>query len=154
MTIQDMVDEMNERGTFWWMVHTLNRLPIPDWLFLVMMIVAALTLVVGLLKVLDVMEEQRDQDFKARAARLGYMKADGRASGSNEDKALGYSTREMGELLELLDIFEGQVPEEERESARARLLATLEDAQLRREKLARQVERADEFLGILRERLS
>src|SRR5699024_11866338 len=40
------------------------------------------------------------------------------------------------ELLELLDIFEGQVPEEERESARARLLATLEDAQLRREKLA------------------
>src|SRR5699024_8455121 len=69
-------------------------------------------------------------------------------------KALGYSTREMGELLELLDIFEGQVPEEERESARARLLATLEDAQLRREKLARQVERADEFLGILRERLS
>lgn len=87
MTIQDMVDEMNERGTFWWMVHTLNRLPIPDWLFLVMMIVAALTLVVGLLKVLDVMEEQRDQDFKARAARLGYKKADGRASGSNEDTA-------------------------------------------------------------------
>ena len=87
MTIQDMVDEMNERGTFWWMVHTLTRLPIPDWLFLVMMIVAALTLVVGLLKVLDVMEEQRDQDFKARAARLGYMKADGRASGSNEDTA-------------------------------------------------------------------
>ena len=28
-----------------------------------------------------------DQDFKARAARLGYMKADGRASGSNEDTA-------------------------------------------------------------------
>src|SRR5699024_10271471 len=69
-------------------------------------------------------------------------------------KALGYSTREMGELLELLDIFEGQVPEEERESARARLLATLEDAQLRREKLARQVGRADEFLAILRERRS
>src|SRR5690625_6930617 len=39
-------------------------------------------------------------------------------------KALGYSTREMGELLELLDIFEGQVPEEERQSARAQLLAT------------------------------
>ena len=69
-------------------------------------------------------------------------------------KALGYSTTEMGELLELLDIVEGQAPEQEREAARARLLATLEDAQLRRGKLARDVERADEFLGILRDRLS
>lgn len=87
MTIQDVVDDMNERGTFWWMVHTLNRLPIPDWAFLAMMIVAAMTLVVGLLKLLAVMEEQRGRDFKARAARLGYMKADGRASGCTEDTA-------------------------------------------------------------------
>src|SRR5690625_2189392 len=69
-------------------------------------------------------------------------------------EALGYSTRERGGRLERLDIFEGQGPEGERESARARRRATLEGAQLRREKLARQVERADEFLGTLGERLS
>lgn len=69
-------------------------------------------------------------------------------------KALGYSTAEMGELLELLDILEGQVPEQQRQAARTELLSTLEDAHARREKLARQVERADEFLGILRDRLA
>lgn len=69
-------------------------------------------------------------------------------------KALGYSTTEMGELLELLDTLEGRAPDQERDYARARLQATLEDARIRREKLARQVERADEFLGILRDRLA
>lgn len=69
-------------------------------------------------------------------------------------KALGYSTSEMGELLELLDILEGQEPAQQRQAARSQLLATLEDARARREKLARQVERADEFLGILRDRLT
>lgn len=68
-------------------------------------------------------------------------------------KALGYSTTEMGELLELLDTLEGRAPDQERDYARARLQATLEDARIRREKLARQVERADEFLGILHDRL-
>ncbi|WP_029089758.1 MerR family transcriptional regulator [Brevibacterium album] len=40
------------------------------------------------------------------------------------------------------------------EQARARLLAMQSEARARREKLARQVERADEFLGILRDRLA
>lgn len=69
-------------------------------------------------------------------------------------KALGYSTAEMGELLELLDVLEGPTSTEQQRAARDRLLATLDDAQARREKLARQVERADEFLGILRDRLA
>lgn len=68
-------------------------------------------------------------------------------------KALGYSTAEMGELLALLDVLEGETAPQERAAARAELEATLEDARARREKLARQVERADEFLGILHDRL-
>ncbi|WCE40059.1 MerR family transcriptional regulator [Brevibacterium sp. BDJS002] len=68
-------------------------------------------------------------------------------------KALSYSTAEMGELLAHLDILEGDFPDAEREEARRNLLALLDDADARREKLARQVERADEFLGILRDRL-
>ncbi|MDN5659930.1 MAG: MerR family DNA-binding transcriptional regulator [Brevibacterium aurantiacum] len=68
-------------------------------------------------------------------------------------KALSYSTAEMGELLAHLDILEGDFPDAEREEARRNLLALLVDADARREKLARQVERADEFLGILRHRL-
>lgn len=68
-------------------------------------------------------------------------------------KALSYSTAEMSQLLTHLDILEGDVSEEERNLARERLLAVLEDANAKREKLARQVERADEFLSILRARL-
>ncbi|MDN6304151.1 MAG: MerR family transcriptional regulator, partial [Brachybacterium sp.] len=63
------------------------------------------------------------------------------------------STAEMGELLTNLDILDGDLPAEERDEARRKLLALLDDADARREKLARQVERADEFLGILRDRL-
>ncbi|MDN5686394.1 MAG: MerR family transcriptional regulator [Brachybacterium sp.] len=69
-------------------------------------------------------------------------------------KALGYSTTEMGELLELLDVLEGAASRDDKEAARAQLHATLEDSRARREKLALQVERADEFLGILHDRLS
>ncbi len=69
-------------------------------------------------------------------------------------KALNYSTTEMGRLLELLDIAENDdAPEAERAEARAELDAIRADARTRREKLARQVERADEFLGILDNRL-
>ena len=69
-------------------------------------------------------------------------------------KALSYSTAEMGRLLELLDIAEGDGPEAERRQARAELDAMQADAQARRVKLARDLERADEFLGILAERLA
>ncbi|WP_438612856.1 MerR family transcriptional regulator [Kocuria arenosa] len=68
-------------------------------------------------------------------------------------KALDYSTTEMGRLLELLDIAESDAPEAERADARAELEALREDARARRQKLARQMERADEFLGILDHRL-
>ena len=69
-------------------------------------------------------------------------------------KALSYSTSEMGRLLELLDIAEGDGLEAERRQARAELDAMQADAQARRAKLARDLERADEFLGILAERLA
>ncbi|MCD1286455.1 MerR family transcriptional regulator [Brevibacterium sp. CCUG 69071] len=69
-------------------------------------------------------------------------------------KALNYTTGEMGELLTLLDILESSAPNAERSSAREQLVALLDDAVAKREKLARQVERADEFLGILRNRLN
>lgn len=68
-------------------------------------------------------------------------------------KALDYSTAEMGRLLELLDIVEGGAPKAERADARTELDAMRADARARREKLVRQVERADEFLGILDDRL-
>src|SRR5690606_36927685 len=98
-------------------------------------------------------------------------------------KALSFSTAEMGELLTLLDVIEaeetggsteavadtGSAQETTaeagtetcaraasltKEQARGQLLAMQAEAQARREKLARQVERADEFLGILRDRLA
>ena len=68
-------------------------------------------------------------------------------------KALSYSTTEMRELLTLLDILGSDAPVAERNEARTQLDALLEDAHAKRDKLARQVERADEFLGILRARL-
>lgn len=68
-------------------------------------------------------------------------------------KALSYSTTEMRELLTLLDVLGSDAPAAERNEARAQLDALLEDAHAKRDKLARQVERADEFLGILRARL-
>lgn len=68
-------------------------------------------------------------------------------------KALGYSTAEMGELLELLDVLEIEAPPTERQQARAALESRLLDARERRERLAVQMERADEFLGILEDRL-
>ncbi|GAA2095125.1 MULTISPECIES: MerR family transcriptional regulator [Brevibacterium] len=98
-------------------------------------------------------------------------------------KALSFSTAEMGELLTLLDVIEAEetggsteavadtcsaqettaeagtetcarAASLTKEQARAQLLAMQAEAQARREKLARQVERADEFLGILRDRLA
>lgn len=69
-------------------------------------------------------------------------------------KALNYSTAEMGELLVLLDVLESDAPGGDRAGARKKLFALLEDANAKREKLARQVERADEFLGILSARLT
>lgn len=69
-------------------------------------------------------------------------------------KALSYSIAEMGELLAHLEVFESDAPETERDGACQKRLALLEDTHAKREKLAKQVERADEFLGILRARLN
>ncbi|OMH34305.1 MerR family transcriptional regulator [Tersicoccus sp. Bi-70] len=69
-------------------------------------------------------------------------------------KALDYSTAEMGRLLDLLDVVEGDGADEDRARARAELDALQQDARDRRAKLARQVERADEFLDILDRRLT
>ena len=66
MTFQDVADDINERGTFWWMIHELNALPIPDWAFLIMLILTALILFSGILKVLDPPNEPRDLNPEAR----------------------------------------------------------------------------------------
>ncbi len=99
---------------------------------------------------------------------IGLLPATGRTEGgfrvyTDEDfrrlmtirrmKALSYSTGEMAELLAHLDVVEGGASEGQRDESRRQLLALLDDAVAKREKLARQVERADEFLGILRGRL-
>lgn len=99
---------------------------------------------------------------------IGLLPATGRTEGgfrvyTDEDfrrlmtirrmKALSYSTGEMAELLAHLDVVEGDASEGQRDESRRQLLALLDDAVAKREKLARQVERADEFLGILRDRL-
>lgn len=68
-------------------------------------------------------------------------------------KALDYSTAQMGELLRLLDVAEGTGPEQARREAREQLEALLADARARRERLAEQVRRADEFLRVLESRL-
>lgn len=69
-------------------------------------------------------------------------------------KSLDYSTAEMGQLLRLLDVAEGEGPAETRRAARTELERMLEDARGRREKLAADLERADEFLRVFRERLT
>lgn len=99
---------------------------------------------------------------------IGLLPATGRTEGgfrvyTDEDfrrlmtirrmKALSYSTGEMAELLAHLDVVEGGASEGQRDESRRQLLALLDNAVAKREKLARQVERADEFLGILRGRL-
>ncbi|PLC13615.1 MerR family transcriptional regulator [Kocuria flava] len=68
-------------------------------------------------------------------------------------KALDCSTAQMGELLRLLDVAEGTGPEQARREAREQLEALLADARARRERLAEQVRRADEFLRVLESRL-
>lgn len=69
-------------------------------------------------------------------------------------KALNYSTVEMGEMLTLLDTVDSDAAEDQRSQARLQLLALIDDATTKRNKLARQIERADEFLRILRTRLT
>lgn len=69
-------------------------------------------------------------------------------------KALNYSTVEMGEMLTLLDTVDSDAAEDQRSQARLQLLALIDDATTKRNKLARQIERADEFLSILRTRLT
>lgn len=62
-------------------------------------------------------------------------------------KPLGYSLEEMGELLRAIDA-RGESADESAESTRA-LSEFLHDARDRRSRLARQVEMADEFIGLL-----
>ncbi|SDS34331.1 DNA-binding transcriptional regulator, MerR family [Brevibacterium sandarakinum] len=69
-------------------------------------------------------------------------------------KALNYSTTEMGEMLTLLETVDSDAAEDQRSQARLQLLALIDDATTKRNKLARQIERADEFLSILRTRLT
>lgn len=65
-------------------------------------------------------------------------------------KPLGYSLEQMGDLLAAIDA-SGAAGKAGEEAARA-LGDFLEDAQQRRDRLARQLEMADEFVGLLAER--
>lgn len=60
-------------------------------------------------------------------------------------KPLGYTLDEMSALLHVVDALE----REERADLRARLTEIREEARIRREKLAAQVDMADEFLARL-----
>lgn len=80
-------DDINERGAFWWRIHELNWLPVPDWTFLLFLILAAIVLVAGGAGLVFARERERDRDFEERAERLGYMKRGTHTSGPDEDTA-------------------------------------------------------------------
>ncbi|WIB25702.1 MerR family transcriptional regulator [Curtobacterium sp. MCSS17_015] len=64
-------------------------------------------------------------------------------------KPLGYSLEQMAELLGIIDRLEG-VDGAERDRLQAEIDAYVADTEERRAKLVRNLEWADEFLGILR----
>ena len=69
-------------------------------------------------------------------------------------KPLGFSLEEMADVMADLDrIDDTDSPADERAAAQARLAAVGEQARERRSDLARRLDMADEFLGLLTERL-
>lgn len=67
-------------------------------------------------------------------------------------KPLGYSLEEMLEVMRLIEglLGPGDTPPDRQQAAR--LAEVIDEASLRREKLARQLTMADEFLDLLRDR--
>ncbi len=63
-------------------------------------------------------------------------------------KPLGYSLEEMGELLRVVDRLDSD-DQADRDTARTELQTRTAEATERREKLARQVDMADEFIELL-----
>jgi len=65
-------------------------------------------------------------------------------------KPLGFTLDEMKTAMTHLELLRSpETPEADREAARARLSAVKEEAGERRKKLVRQLEMADEFVGLL-----
>ena len=67
-------------------------------------------------------------------------------------KPLGFTLEEMGAVMRDLETLDAATSEAE--GARARLAALLQEATARRERLARQLAMADEFIGLLDEQCS
>ncbi len=73
-------------------------------------------------------------------------------------KPLGFTLEEMVEVMRTIEAISSSDPsgsevDEERTDARHRLLATLDEAYTRRDKLRRQLGMADEFIGLLTDQL-
>ena len=98
---------------------------------------------------------------------VGLLKPSGRTEGgfrlySNEDlsrlllirrmKPLGFSLGEMTELLGIIDTLDANHPDADPSPVRAQLDRCIDETATRREKLRAQVEMADEFLELLRNR--
>ena len=67
-------------------------------------------------------------------------------------KPLGYSLEEMTELLRIIDALDGDEPEADTSTVRADLDRFIDETVSRLEKLRAQVDMADEFLELLRNR--
>lgn len=67
-------------------------------------------------------------------------------------KPLGYSLEEMTELLRIIDALDGDHPEADTSTVRADLDRFIDETVSRLEKLRAQVDMADEFLDLLRNR--
>lgn len=67
-------------------------------------------------------------------------------------KPLGFSLDEMRAVMDDLALLDGTPSQQEAEAARQRLAGVRADAEERRTRLERQLEMADEFIGILARR--
>lgn len=67
-------------------------------------------------------------------------------------KPLGFSLDEMRAVMDDLALLDGSPSQQEAEAARQRLAGVRADAEERRTRLERQLEMADEFIGILARR--
>jgi MerR family copper efflux transcriptional regulator len=69
-------------------------------------------------------------------------------------KPLGFTLEEMGAVMRDLETLDAAAPASAVAAARGRLTEVLRDATGRRERLARQLDMADEFIGLLDQQCS
>ena len=69
-------------------------------------------------------------------------------------KPLGFTLEEMGAVMRDLETLDASTSESAAVAARGRLTQVLQEATARRERLARQLDMADEFIGLLDQQCS